>query len=40
VFCPNLLTAEQALIDQTIGTLSVTAMRQIDVSLKATLSIP
>lgn len=40
VFCPNLLTAEQAMIDQTIGRLSDAAMREIDRCLKATLELP
>ena len=39
-FCPNVLTAEQALIDQTIGRLSDAAMREIDRCLKATLQLP
>ncbi|HJZ89665.1 MAG TPA: type II toxin-antitoxin system PemK/MazF family toxin [Gemmataceae bacterium] len=40
VFCPNLMTAEQAMIDQTIGALSDQAMRLIDACLKSTLGIP
>jgi len=40
VFCPNLLTADPALIDQTIGVLSDAAMRMIEVCLKATLGLP
>src|SRR5438132_11515036 len=36
-FCPNLMTADQALIDQTIGTLSDAAMIEIDRCLNATL---
>jgi mRNA interferase MazF len=39
-FCPNLLTADRALIDQTIGSLSDAAMRRIDACLKATLGVP
>jgi mRNA interferase MazF len=39
-FCPNLMTADQALIDQTIGALSDQAMRRIDACLKSTLGIP
>jgi mRNA interferase MazF len=39
-FCPNLLTADPGLIDQTIGRLSGAAMRAIDSSLKATLELP
>ena len=39
-FCPNLLTVEQALIDQTIGCLSDAAMQEIDRCLKATLELP
>jgi mRNA interferase MazF len=39
-FCPNLLTADPALIDQTIGVLSDAAMRTIEASLKATLGLP
>lgn len=40
VFCPNLLTADPALIDQTIGALSDPAMQMIDACLKATLGLP
>jgi mRNA-degrading endonuclease toxin of MazEF toxin-antitoxin module len=40
VFCPNALTADHRLIDQTIGSLSDTAMREIDRCLKATLGLP
>jgi mRNA interferase MazF len=40
VFCPNLLTADQALIDQTIGYLSAPAMQEIERCLKATLELP
>jgi mRNA interferase MazF len=39
-FCPNLPTAEQALIDQTIGRLSDAAMAEIDRCPKATLGLP
>ena len=39
-FCPNLLTADPALIDQTIGRLSDAAMLEIDRCLKATLGLP
>ncbi len=39
-FCPNLLTEEQARIDQTIGRLSNAAMGEIDRCLKATLGLP
>jgi mRNA interferase MazF len=39
-FCPNLLTADQSLIDQTIGALSNAAMRLIDGCIKTTLSLP
>src|SRR5437867_4140513 len=39
-FCPNLLTAEQALINQTIGRLSDAAMQEIDRCPKATLELP
>ena len=39
-FCPNVLTVEQALIDQTIGRLSDAAMRVIETRLKATLALP
>ena len=39
-FCPNVLTAEQALIDQTIGYLSDATMRQIDDCLKKVLELP
>jgi len=39
-FCPNLLTAEQALVDQTIGQVSDAAVRQIEACLKKTLGLP
>jgi mRNA interferase MazF len=39
-FCPNLLTAEQAVIDQTIGSLSAAVMSLVDNCLKATLAVP
>jgi mRNA interferase MazF len=39
-FCPNVMTADPAVIDQTIGVLSSAAMRQIDACLKATLGLP
>jgi mRNA interferase MazF len=39
-FCPNVLTADPADIDQTIGVLSDAAMRQIDDCLKSTLGLP
>jgi mRNA interferase MazF len=39
-FCPNLLTAEQALIDQTIGSLSDAAMRDVDRAIKSVLELP
>ena len=39
VFCPNLMTADQTLIDQTIGTLSDAAMIEIDRCLKETLEL-
>jgi mRNA interferase MazF len=38
--CANLLTADPALIDQTIGYLSDTAMRQINDCLKRVLELP
>jgi mRNA interferase MazF len=38
--CANLLTADSALIDQTIGYLSDVAMRQIDDCLKKVLGLP
>ena len=38
--CANLLTADPALIDQTIGYLSDSAMRQIDNCLKKVLELP
>jgi mRNA interferase MazF len=38
-FCPNVMTADTATIDQTIGVLSDGAMQQIDACLKATLGI-
>jgi mRNA interferase MazF len=40
VFCPNLMTADQALIDQTIGSLSDAAVQEIDRCLKTTLGLP
>jgi mRNA interferase MazF len=39
-FCPNLMTADPAFIDQTIGSLSDAAMQQIDTCLKTTLGLP
>lgn len=39
-FGPNLLTADQALIDQTIGTLTAAAMAEIDRCLRSTLGLP
>jgi mRNA interferase MazF len=39
-FCPNLLTADPNLVDQTIGYLSDTAMQEIDRCLKAVLQLP
>jgi len=39
-FCPNVMTAEQALIDQTIGFLSTAAMQEIDDCLKKSLALP
>jgi len=39
VFCPNLLTAEQSDIDQTIGELSAATMARIDDCLKTTLGV-
>jgi mRNA interferase MazF len=38
-FCPNLLTVEQALIDQTIGRISDVAVQEIENCLKATLEL-
>jgi mRNA-degrading endonuclease toxin of MazEF toxin-antitoxin module len=38
--CPNFLTTDQALIDQTIGYLSDTAMKQIGACLKKVLELP
>jgi mRNA interferase MazF len=38
--CPNILTTEQAAVDQTIGTLSDAAMRQIADCLKQVLELP
>jgi mRNA interferase MazF len=40
VFGPNLLTEEQARIDQTIGLLSDGALRQIEDCLKKVLDLP
>jgi mRNA interferase MazF len=39
-FCPNLLTAEQAMVDQVIGHLSDAAMQEIERCLKVTLELP
>lgn len=39
-FCPNILTAEQVSIDQTIGYLSDAAVQQISDCLKAVLELP
>lgn len=39
-FCPNVLTADPAYIDATIGMLSDQAMRKIEECLKSTLGIP
>jgi mRNA interferase MazF len=38
--CANLLTADPALLDQTIGYLSDAAMQQIDDALKKVLGLP
>lgn len=38
--CPNLLTADPTLIDQTIGYLSNVVMRQINDNLKKVLELP
>src|SRR5262245_38779740 len=38
--CPNIMTLDQALIYQTIGTLSAAAMQQIEDCLKNVLSLP
>jgi mRNA interferase MazF len=38
--CPNLLTVEQALIDQTIGYLSDATMREIEDCVKTCLGLP
>ncbi len=40
VFCPNIMTADPAFIDATIGVLSDQAMRKIEDGLKATLGVP
>jgi mRNA interferase MazF len=40
VFCPNIMTADPAFIDSTIGMLSDQAMRKIEECLKSTLGIP
>ena len=39
-FCPNVMTADPAVIDQLIGVLSSATMRQIDACLKSTLGLP
>ncbi|HXD86532.1 MAG TPA: type II toxin-antitoxin system PemK/MazF family toxin [Urbifossiella sp.] len=38
-FCPNILTAEQTALDQTIGALSDAAMTEIEKCLRDTLGI-
>ena len=38
--CPNLMTADPAFVDQTIGSLSDATMQQIDACLKAALALP
>jgi mRNA interferase MazF len=38
-FCPNIMTADPAFIDQTIGYLSAAAVHQIDSCLKTTLGL-
>src|SRR5258708_790375 len=38
--CSNLLTRDQTLIDQTLGTLSAAAMQQIEDCLKRVLGLP
>jgi mRNA interferase MazF len=40
VSCTNILTHEQALIDQTIGRLSAAALRQIEDCLKKVMEMP
>ncbi len=40
VFCPNLLTTDQALVDQVIGRISDAAVQEIERCLKATLELP
>ena len=39
-FCPNVMTADPGVIDQTIGVLSSAAMQRIDACLKSTLNLP
>jgi mRNA interferase MazF len=39
-FCPNLLTYDESLVDQVLGTLSSSAMSQIDSAVKSTLGLP
>lgn len=39
-FCPNLLTADQVLIDQTIGFLSDATMHKVEDCLKKVLGLP
>ena len=39
-FCPNLLTYDELLVDQVLGTLSSSAMSQINSALKSTLGLP
>jgi len=39
-FCPNVITYDESLIDQTIGTLTTSTMDQVDQCLKSTLGLP
>ena len=39
-FCPNVMTADPADIDQMIGVVSDATMRQLDACLKSTLGLP
>lgn len=39
-FCPNVVTYDESLIDQVLGTLSPATMSKIDSFLKSTLGLP
>jgi mRNA interferase MazF len=39
-FCPNVMTADPAVVERTIGVLSAQAMQKIEACLKSVLGIP